>query len=209
MTVTAVQLPGALVAVPDRTMDLADTSTWPDASALVAAQHIAVMTAEHGSRSHVVQHAGRQPDADILVTDQPSMALAALAADCVPIALATPRAVAVVHAGWRGVLAGAVTAGRAALAQLDAAPVHAVVGPAICGQCYQVPQQRVDAFREHHSVAVRDATHLDLTAAVVAQLQGCEVTVVPGCTLERADLCSYRGGDATRRGGILIARSAA
>jgi copper oxidase (laccase) domain-containing protein len=209
VTTAAVELPGAVVAVPDRTLDLADPTFWPAAAALVGVGNLAVMTAAHGSATHTVTQPGAQPSADILVTTKRDLGLAALAADCVPIALAAPGAIAVVHAGWRGVLVGAAAVGRAALADIDAGPVTAVVGPAICGDCYQVPAERVDLFRDGQPAAVRDATHLDLTAAVVAQLAGCQVTVLPGCTAERTDLCSFRGGDQTRRGGILIARSAA
>ena len=45
-------------------------------------------------------------DADVLVTALPRTALGVLTADCVPIALATPDRMAVVHAGWRGLAAG-------------------------------------------------------------------------------------------------------
>lgn len=209
MTPAVLGIPGAWVAVPDRSLDLADPDSWAGAAAMVYADDLAVMTAAHGTTAHRVTHGGAQAPGDILVTDRPTLALAALAADCVPVALATSDAIAVVHAGWRGVLAGAATVGIAALAEVSQGPIHAVLGPAICGACYEVPAERVDRFRTTVPAAVRDDTHLDLVAAVLVELADCQVTVIPGCTRERADLCSFRGGDPTRRGGIVIARRAA
>jgi polyphenol oxidase len=68
--------------------------------------------------------------------------LAVLTADCAPVLLADPaaRVVGAVHAGWRGLAAGVVEAGVAALAGLGADPGACVglVGPAIGGCCYEV-----------------------------------------------------------------------
>jgi polyphenol oxidase len=81
-------------------------------------------------------------DADGLVTADPGVVLAVLTADCAPVLLADPaaRVVGAVHAGWRGLAAGVVEAGVAALAGLGADPGACVglVGPAIGGCCYEV-----------------------------------------------------------------------
>lgn len=208
MSPATLEFGAARVAVPDRVIDLADPASWEDGARLVDAADIAVMTAEHGTRVRLAAGPGRQPPADALVTREAGLALAALAADCVPVALIAHDAVAVVHAGWRGVLHGAVSQALAALHQMEAPPTHAVVGPSICATCYEVPAERVAQFQVGVPAAVRDARHLDLTAGVLAQLAHADVdvTLIPGCTLESADLCSYRGGDETRRGGIIVAR---
>jgi len=82
------------------------------------------------------------PEADVLVTADPSVVLAILTADCVPIVLHDPQArvVACVHAGWRGTTAGACTAAVAAMTSLGAAPERIVagIGPAIGADRYQV-----------------------------------------------------------------------
>ena len=205
MTAATVELGQAIVAVPDRNLNLADPADWDRAAALVGAPAIAVMTAEHGVRVRDVTQPGRQQPADTLVTAQPGLALAALAADCVPVALAGPGVVAVVHAGWRGVLDGAVPAALAHLTGTATGPFTAVIGPSICGNCYEVPAQRVAEFAQRQPAAVRGTRHLDLAAAVIDQLAGVQITHIAGCTLERADLCSYRGGDQERRGGIIAA----
>ncbi|HUN33415.1 MAG TPA: peptidoglycan editing factor PgeF [Trebonia sp.] len=82
------------------------------------------------------------PEADVLVTTDPSIVLAIMTADCVPIVLHDPRAgvLACVHAGWRGTVAGACTAAVTAMGQLGAAPERIVagIGPAIGAGRYQV-----------------------------------------------------------------------
>lgn len=64
-------------------------------------------------------------------------------ADCVPIYVADEvrRVVALLHAGWRGVAAGILEAGAAALARAAGsrpADLRLHLGPAICGRCYEV-----------------------------------------------------------------------
>jgi YfiH family protein len=98
------------------------------------------------------------PEADIAVTDDPSLALSVRAADCVPILLADRRsgAVAAVHAGWRGTAAAAaVVAVRALMARYGtkSADVIAAVGPSIGPCCYQVGGEVVTRFDVHAGAA--------------------------------------------------------
>ena len=90
-------------------------------------------------------------DADVLVTDEPDIAVAVRAADCVPLLMADTRsgAVAAVHAGWRGTAAGAAVAAVQALArEFGSKPEDLVVaiGPSIGPCCYEVGTELVDAF---------------------------------------------------------------
>ena len=88
-------------------------------------------------------------EGDGLVTTDPGVLLAVLTADCAPVLLADPaaRVVGAVHAGWRGLAAGVVEAGVAAMAGLGADPAHCVglVGPAVGGCCYEVGPEVRDA----------------------------------------------------------------
>jgi purine-nucleoside/S-methyl-5'-thioadenosine phosphorylase / adenosine deaminase len=88
-------------------------------------------------------------EADGLVTTDPGVVLAVLTADCAPVLLADPaaRVVGAVHAGWRGLAAGVVEAGVAAMAELGADPARSVglVGPAVGGCCYEVGPDVRDA----------------------------------------------------------------
>lgn len=106
----------------------------------------------HGAGVRVVTAADRSsgafaadgpvPEADALVTSDPSVVLAILAADCVPVVL-YDRAAAVlacVHAGWRGTVARVCAAAVTAMVRLGARPegIVAGIGPGIGADRYQV-----------------------------------------------------------------------
>ena len=87
--------------------------------------------------------------ADALWTRQRGIPLLLLFADCVPVILVRPSvpAVAVVHAGWRGALAGIVGRAAAHLIGLGGPnDIVAYVGPHICGGCYDVGEEVFQAF---------------------------------------------------------------
>ena len=122
---------------------------------------------------------------DGLWTDEPGRAVMLLTADCLPIALArangTP-AVAVLHAGWRGLLGGIVEAGVAALGD---GPVAAAVGPGIGPCCYEVGDEVAAPFRERFGEGVVAGRNLDLQEAAERALRAA------GCvSVERVGLCT-------------------
>ena len=93
----------------------------------------------HGAA--VVRDGGDEiADADGQATSRPGVAPIVLTADCLAVALAAPGAVAVVHAGWRGIAQGVLEEGVAALLDVAAEPgeVVAAVGPAARRCCYEV-----------------------------------------------------------------------
>jgi hypothetical protein len=106
----------------------------------------------HGAR--VVAAAGAtRPclEADGVVSSRPGVAACVSVADCVPILLASPdgRAVAAVHAGWRGTIALVAAEGARALAAAAGVGVQrlrAAVGPSIGACCYQVSAELADRF---------------------------------------------------------------
>jgi len=105
------------------------------------------------------------PEADALITGVPGLALCILTADCVPLLLVAParRVVAAVHAGWRGTVLGIV--GRAVDAVrhhfgVPPSALHAALGPAIGGCCYQVDREIADAI-EHRWGAMPQAVTPD------------------------------------------------
>ncbi|WP_299442338.1 polyphenol oxidase family protein [uncultured Phycicoccus sp.] len=148
----------------------------------------------------------RAPSADALVTRSADLALAVLVADCVPVLLASPEGVVgAVHAGRPGLVAGVVPAAVAAMRDLGAAAVDAVVGPSVCARCYEVPAEMRDDVAAEHPVSAAvtwtGTPSLDVAAGVVAQLRALDVAVrwLPGCTKESADLYSYRASRTTGR----------
>jgi YfiH family protein len=166
------------------------------------------MAQVHGADVAVVDAATRDDPADVdaLVTQAPGLAVAVLVADCVPVALVAGTAVAVVHAGRRGVVDGVVAAAVDAVRRLDSGPVVATVGPAICGRCYEVPAAMQDevvaAVPAAKATTAAGTPGLDLPAAVRSQLAdaGVEVPAQPGiCTREDPRFYSHRRDGVTGR----------
>jgi polyphenol oxidase len=121
-----------------------------------------------------------RPRCDGLWTDEPERALMLLTADCLPIALAGDGAVAILHAGWCGLLAGIAEAGVDALGRRE---VHAVIGPGIGPCCYEVGDEVAQPFRERFGADVVHGRNLDLWTAAERALAG-------AASVERTDLCT-------------------
>jgi polyphenol oxidase len=83
------------------------------------------------------------PEADGQVLTAPGMAALVFVADCLPVALRGPGGVAMLHCGWRGLAAGIVARGAAAIGATDAA-----IGPGIGGCCYEVGDEVLGAFAD-------------------------------------------------------------
>jgi YfiH family protein len=81
------------------------------------------------------------PEVDGHVVTAPGLAPLVFTADCLPVALSGPGGVAMLHCGWRGLAAGIVAAGAAAVGATDAA-----IGPGIGPCCYEVGPEVLAAF---------------------------------------------------------------
>jgi len=81
------------------------------------------------------------PAADGHVIAEPGVAGLVFVADCVPVALSGPNGAAILHCGWRGLAAGILAKGVAAIAATDAA-----IGPSIGPCCYEVGPEVLTAF---------------------------------------------------------------
>jgi len=97
----------------------------------------------HGTR--LVDHRKDEPEelveADGHVVSEPGTAPLVFVADCLPVALAGPGGVAMVHAGWRGLAAGILAAAAEAVEATAAA-----IGPGIGPCCYEVGDEVLAAF---------------------------------------------------------------
>jgi YfiH family protein len=155
-------------------------------------------------------------EADVLVTADEGVVLAVLVADCVPVLMADRerRVAAAVHAGWRGLAAGAVEAATAAFAALGGRPAAsaALVGPAAGPCCYEVGEDVRDRVARRYPVAAATTSGgrpaLDLAAAATAALTGAGFAgpVVAGeCTVHQPErFFSYRhDGSMGRQAGIV------
>jgi len=143
-------------------------------------------------------------DADGHATALQGVGAMVMAADCLPVALGATGAVAIVHAGWRGLSAGVLEAGVAALLELsDGEPIEAVVGPCAGVCCYEVGAEVHTAFGGAHSVG----RHIDLRAIAHERLAGAgvgRVRDVQACTICDERFFSYRreGERAGRQAGV-------
>lgn len=128
---------------------------------------------------------------DGLWSDEQGRAMLLLTADCLPIAIARaddrPPAVTILHAGWRGLLAGIAAAGVRAL---GGGALAAVIGPSIGPCCYEVGDEVAAPFREAFGEDVVRDGKLDLWTSAERALRaaGCE-------HVDRLDLCTSCGAD--------------
>jgi polyphenol oxidase len=145
-----------------------------------------------------------------MFTDLPGQALCVLVADCAPVLLADPHAriVGAAHAGREGLAAGVVPALVSAMTAAGASParMRAVIGPAICGRCYEVPVELQARVGNRVPAAVcptaAGTCGLDLAAGLRAQLAAAGVARIGAdgrCTRESPDLYSYRRDGRTGR----------
>jgi YfiH family protein len=123
----------------------------------------------HGTR--IAVDAQGIEEADGQVTTRPGVAAIVLVADCLPVALAGPAGVGVVHAGWRGLAAGVLEAGVEA-----AGAVCAAIGPGIGPCCYEVGDDVRAVF------GTTEPT-LDLKAIARGRLEAAGVREIHDCGL--------------------------
>ncbi len=152
-----------------------------------------------GSRGHPAPI-----DADGHATALPGVGTMVLGADCLPVALGCPGAVAMVHAGWRGLAAGALEQGVRAVRELGCGDeIVAIVGPAAGVCCYEVGPEVHRAFGDAHS----HGRNIDLQAIARDRLRGAgvaDVRAVGACTVCDERFFSHRreGQRAGRQAGI-------
>lgn len=180
------------------------------ASALdVQRDHLLFMSQCHGSDIAVVDGPwrGEPPAVDGLVTTSADLALGVLVADCTPVLMVDRIAgvAAAVHAGRPGMMQGVVGHAVDVMTDLGARSISAVVGPSVCGRCYEVPEELRAQAAEISPVAAaitwRGTPAIDVAGAVVDQLRARAVAVrwIPGCSRESEWLFSYRRQHRTGR----------
>jgi YfiH family protein len=140
----------------------------------------------HSTRVLRAAPAMRGEHADGLWTDEPGLPILAMSADCLPIAVARTDgrepAIAVLHVGWRGLLADIVAAGVDAL---GGGTLAAAVGPGIGPCCYEVGEEVAAPFRERFGDDVMREGRLDLWTSAERALRAAGVEAV-----HRFDRCT-------------------
>lgn len=162
----------------------------------------------HGACVHLLE---RDPDETILEgdafgSDRIGTICSVRTADCVPILIAdrSGKAVAAVHAGWRGTaqdIVGKTVRELTRAYGIAACDCVAAIGPRICGSCYEVGQEVIDALED---LAIGDAwrvpartRHVDLGKAnrallLRAGLPESHIDLLEYCTFCDDRFTSYR-----------------
>ncbi len=152
---------------------------------------------------------------DALVTTTPRLALAVVTADCVPVLMGDARAgvVAAVHAGRVGAQNGVVARTVEAMVKAGAraADISALLGPAVSGANYEVPEAMAaeveTALPGSRTTTSRGTPGLDLRAGIVSQLTALGITAIdvdPRCTVADRNLFSHRRDAPTGRLASLV-----
>lgn len=151
----------------------------------------------HGADVVVVDQpgVGAGARADAAVTTQPGAALCVTVADCAPVVLVGDGGVGVVHAGWKGLVAGVLAAATSALRELGAEGVRAEVGPCIGPCCSEFGAEDLEVMTSAFGPTLAGRTRegglaLDLVAGVQAGLA--EVDVPLGGARGACTACSPR-----------------
>jgi YfiH family protein len=140
----------------------------------------------HSDKVLLADRAGFLGEGDALVTNLPDLAISIRTADCYPILLvdAENRAVAAVHAGWRGTASQIVLKTLQKMhAEFGTSPaaVYAAIGPGIGVCCYEVGEEVARQF------GYTARTHLDLASENRKQL---ESAGVPLQNIEALGVCT-------------------
>ena len=171
------------------------------------------MNQAHGNTVAVVDSKSRyEPNADALVTAEAGIALGVLIADCIPLLLwdQTADVVAAAHVGRKGLLNGVARNTVEVMNSLGAQGVQALLGPSICGTCYEVGgeihDEVVSMYPKAHSLTVAGTLALDLPGALADELAGYGIKISrsPICTVENPQFFSYRRDGVTGRQAGLI-----
>jgi YfiH family protein len=167
---------------------------------------IQYMNQVHGDRVAIIETVTDEyPTVDSLVTGIPGITLAVQVADCIPLLLHSTHAVAAVHVGRKGLVNAVTVKTLEIMRAMGAMDIKAIIGPSICGPCYEVSQEIYDEVTAIHPAAAsqtaRGTVSLDLPAALRTLLESEAITIVDEsrCTVEDFNLYSYRRDGVTGR----------
>lgn len=159
--------------------------------------HGAVVRVAEG-RAATEPAGGLPREGDALVTDRNAIAIGVRVADCVPILVCDPvrRAIAAVHAGWRGTAAGVLTATLEAMRRSygsNATDLRLAIGPAIGPCCFDVGGDVIDALLRHDpgaSECIRADGRRRFVDLIEANRRQASAAGIPPAQIRAADLCT-------------------
>ena len=159
----------------------------------------------HSNNLHLVNKVEAiKEDTDSLITDNKDLALAVRIADCIPLLLYSTNLVAAVHVGRKGLVNEVAVKTVEKMQSLGAEKVSGVVGPHICGDCYEVGTEMADKIMKSHPATAGKKAHLNLFAGLKEQLPNVDLENVGICTKEKSQYFSYRkAGESERQVGVI------
>ena len=129
------------------------------------------------------------PRCDGLITTKSSLSLAVMVADCIPLLLISKEAVGAIHVGRAGLVNRIALKAIHTMRSLGSIDIHAILGPSICGLCYEVPfEMQQDVMQEHpraFATTRKGTPALDLPKALIADL------VTAGVSYEASAICTF------------------
>lgn len=195
-----IDLPGGRVTFTGRDGAPADRHANRERLAADTGRRLLWGTQVHGTTVLRDGEPGTEADGQVTASDAAPFVFTA---DCVPIALAGPAGVAMLHAGWQGLADGIIAVGVAKLGAVAAA----AIGPCAHGCCYEVGEEVHARFAD---VDARRGDNLALQVVAAAQLRAAGVKHVEdagACTICDARFFSHRRqGEAAGRNGSLVWR---
>ena len=164
------------------------------------------MNQVHGDEIVIVESITDEiPTCDGLVTTRTNLALAVMVADCIPLLLVSKEAVGAIHVGRSGLVNQIALKAITTMRSLGAIDIHAILGPSICGACYEVPFEMQQDVVEQHPRAFattrKGTPGLDLPKALIADLLSVGVSYEAStiCTMENELYFSHRRQNPTGR----------
>ena len=147
------------------------------------------MNQVHGDKVVVIDELlATDPTCDAMITTKTGISLVVMVADCIPLLFISREAVAAVHVGRAGLINKVAIKTLHQMRTMGAIDVHAIIGPSICGRCYEVPfEMQQDVIANHpraFSTTHKGTPGLDLPAALIADL------VSEGVTYEASSICT-------------------
>ena len=171
-------------------------------------EELALPRQVHSDNVLWMHEAGRPEATDAVITDQPGLPVCVKTADCIPVLLydTRQRIVAAVHAGWRGTVSRIVQKTVRQMHPLDPKDLHAIIGPGISLQQFEVGDEVYEAFfaagfpmeriaRRFPSSNGKEAWHIDLWDAnrfLLQELGVDDIFVEGTCTRTSEDFYSAR-----------------
>jgi YfiH family protein len=148
------------------------------------------MNQVHGDHIEVIDAVSLDiPTCDGLITKSSNVSLAVMVADCIPLLLVSKEVVGAIHVGRAGLVKRIALKAIDLMRSLGAIEIHAVLGPSICGSCYEVPfQMQQDVIADHPRALAttrKGTPGLDLPKALIADL------VAAGVTYEASTICTF------------------